>query len=486
MIKLTRNIMRKAGERIEEIILACIIILNIFDFFEILPGELDYIKKIISWTALGYLLYDASLTKIFFGVKHRKADLLLILTYFMLILKNFITYALAAREETEHLAFFYTFIISYAHIIERYSLYIGGAALIILSAYVAYRFNIFSPSLMHVIHEEGPRPRTFGKFLIRFMMVFLVFIGFFTIVFNLMMEWLAIAVDAPLLMLAILFYIFKAKDFGPETFLYKLGTVGEGFYERFIQLFHSKKRIFLGISGMLVLHLLTDIGNFIVPHVTGLHDVLYFAQFDPKTHTPILSHMISDLDLAGSMAHVSQILYLYVTNVFAMLFLLITPSFLWYVLFYEKKININDAILGIFGAAIISFFMAPIFRITSIGSESIVGVDIQTQSALVTSYPAATITLISLAVGILVYAFTHIKFVKNIYIVTSISVCMLFMGYYIYNFFTDITSYYLNNIIVLLQSSEIFLGVFLFFMFMITIVFYIGGFGLFIVEVIKS
>ena len=55
---------KKISQRIEELILILIILLNIFDFFELLSADLDFIKLIISWTVLGYLIYKASLTKI--------------------------------------------------------------------------------------------------------------------------------------------------------------------------------------------------------------------------------------------------------------------------------------------------------------------------------------------------------------------------------------------------------------------------------------
>jgi len=79
----TINDMEKRGveQRIEEIILLFIILLNIMDFLEILPGDLDYAKKIISWSALGYLLYKASLTRIFFNNKHKFVDFALIISY---------------------------------------------------------------------------------------------------------------------------------------------------------------------------------------------------------------------------------------------------------------------------------------------------------------------------------------------------------------------------------------------------------------------
>src|SRR3989338_1652799 len=250
----------------EELILLLIIFLNIDDFLELISPEWDYIKKIISWTALGYLLYKASLTHLFFGEKHKRLDLMLVLAYFFMTMKNFINYAhIAQRELTEkagevisfaqieltkgmefitikvsniahittgdftqktlhdiatsitltHPDFylrltdsssskylvayvnsfllpFINTVVEHAYIIEKISFLIGGIILIVLSFYFAYCYQIRNPSLLHVIHEEGDLNASW-KYITRPVVIFIVLIAFFIIVFNLMMEWLAVA-----------------------------------------------------------------------------------------------------------------------------------------------------------------------------------------------------------------------------------------------------------------------------------------------------
>ena len=88
---------KRIMHRLEEVILILIIILNVLDFFEILPADIDFAKKIISWTALGYILYKASLTKIFFNNQKMSIDILLIMSYFMLIFKNIIIFSSGIR-----------------------------------------------------------------------------------------------------------------------------------------------------------------------------------------------------------------------------------------------------------------------------------------------------------------------------------------------------------------------------------------------------
>src|SRR3989344_7990940 len=79
--------------RVEEVILVFLVLSDVLDFFDILPGDLDYLASVVSWAALGYLLYKISLTRIFFNNRHRYVDILLIVSYFMLIFKNIVIFS---------------------------------------------------------------------------------------------------------------------------------------------------------------------------------------------------------------------------------------------------------------------------------------------------------------------------------------------------------------------------------------------------------
>jgi hypothetical protein len=85
-----KNIEKRLEFGIGEALLICLIILDILEFLNILPTDLDYIKRIVSWAVVGYLLYKVDLTEIFFGYKDRIIDISLILAYFLLIMKNFV------------------------------------------------------------------------------------------------------------------------------------------------------------------------------------------------------------------------------------------------------------------------------------------------------------------------------------------------------------------------------------------------------------
>jgi len=402
----------KAGAgSVEEILLLGIILLNFMDFIEHISPDLDYVKKIISLSALGVLMYKASPTKIFFGNKQPFPDVMLVISYLLLSVKDMLSYSVSAitdltergvsywgnvyaagsapnpidiastagnvsidavqkipvGPELSSLVREFTFsgfppqanevfirvhsdsssalfliepkyfmhrwhnvLLEHSASIEVGALLIGVAILLVLSIYFTFRANISSPSLLHAIREEGSL--TWKKIVTRTLIIFLVLNFFYVAVFNLMLEWLALAIDAPLLMIAIFFYFFAwlkhHRKFASQSLLYRIGNFGESFYEKFIAMFHDNRGIMLGLSGMLVLHLATDIGNYLVPYITGIHDPFYFAHLG-SGHTTLFSFTNMQDSLAGmDLARVSgfgkiAVFFTYMMNAMGVLLIFI-------------------------------------------------------------------------------------------------------------------------------------------------------------------
>jgi len=478
--------MEEPSIRLSEIfILIFIILISFLDFFEVLPGDVDFAKKILSWLLLGYLLYRISLTQLFFGVKKKSFDLLIVLTYFLLIIKNLVGFAGASIEEANLLLPLYEFLVHNSMAIEMYCFNIGGILLILLSFIMAFMFEIKKPSLMEVIHEEGT-PLGAAKMLKRFLSTFFVLTFFFIVVFNLVMEWLAIAVDASLIVAAFIFYMFTMfrshyKKLNPTSFLYRVGDVGEEFYENFIALFHSKERIFLGISGLLVLHLLTDVANFIIPYLVGFHDVLYFSQLGAN-HEALYLLFLKDAVLTTTILQKVFLSLIYLFNIFAMLFLLILPAYIWHELYKREGFFVSDSKLSLFFMTIMTFILVPVFKIQQIKVESLVGVDIITKQIL----PLNNITLITisiLAAGILFYFLGLNHYIKEKLIALGIILVDIFFGLYIYLFFMSTALYYMETINLLwVDMGKYFIAFYFAMFFIITCAFYIIGFFIFLAE----
>src|SRR3989344_8565488 len=84
---------------IEEIILFAIIAVSVIGLLFFLPGDIAFLKKIVSWIGMGYLFYKIDLAAVFFGKKSKFIDGLLIFSYFCIILKDFFTFSKELTKE---------------------------------------------------------------------------------------------------------------------------------------------------------------------------------------------------------------------------------------------------------------------------------------------------------------------------------------------------------------------------------------------------
>jgi hypothetical protein len=481
-----RQFIERVDYQIEAAILIIIVLLNIFDFFKMLPPEIDYIKKIISWTVLGYLLYQAGITDILFGYSIKKYDALIITGYFLLIFNKFINYSIVfvkdhlSREKGKSILLpFHKMIATNAGIIEL-TFFVIGIAILLFCTYMITKNRLYgSPSVIEIFGNIKN-----GQ--LYFMITFIILISFFIMFFNLFMEWLAIAVDAPLMIAGIIFYLLFAKKFDVETYIYKLGDLGDSFYKEFIRLFHSRKTILIGISGMLVLHAITDVGIYLLPYLTGLQDPLYFSHLG-NGHVDI--HELFNYEIIADATEAVKVASIYIINCFALLLLLIGPGIVWYFMYRSEPLPLPNLLLSLFYGSIIVFFTLPIFKIGSIRNGQLLGSDILTKTVtdqLLYQY-SSIILGIAIGVSILVFMLTYVPLLKAMINYLWFLITYLFFGYYIYNYSSSVIVYYLNTIIInkvtllSLFSTAIF-SVFLF----VSCFFYISAYIFMLVKVIRG
>ena len=447
-----KEVERKLEFGVGEILLIFLISLDIIEFAGILPHDLDYAKKIISWAALGYLLYTADLTEIFFGYKDKLIDVLLILAYFMLIMKNFVVFSKTAVDAIgdvggSFLMPLYLFILDNAYQFEMWTFYIGAGLIIAIACSNLFlNVDVKKPSMMAMIHREGPSSGAAER-LKRTATSFLIFVTFFIVVFNLVMEWLAWAIDSSILVLAIFFYFFffikYSRRFDAERFVYKLGNVGSDFYTNVIRLFHSRETIMVGVAGILVLHLITDAGVFILPYILG-KNIDYFATLGAG-HDTIISLASASLALLETGAMKALAVAGYVFNILAALFLLFGPAFVWYELYKQKRVRIPRAAYLLFFSSVIYFILNPVFSMKRISLGSVSGVDITTSALGVNNI--LLLTAIAAAAGITAFALTYSHPARRGMKYIMFSVLGVFFAFYIFTFSTDLISFYLNAII---------------------------------------
>lgn len=491
----------KVSQRIEEIILVIIIALNVLDAFRMLKGDWDLVQKLTSWTALGYILYKASFTKIIFGNRKGIVDLTIIAAYFLFVMKDFTAYALAAAKEAVFFREALSAMAANASAIDNFGIYAGGILLLIISIYAVFKIEIKEPSFMHVMEEEGKRSGAYGL-AARFLIVLLVLSGFFVVVFNLLEGWLIFLLDSPILIIGVLAYLFIVmrhyEKFSTDHLIYKAGNFGDDLYDKFIGLFHYKRGIFLGVGGILALHLFTDFGNFVIPYIFGIKDEMFIAKLGAG-HSAIFGLMMKDMGAA--LLNNIFIFTVYLLNIIAIVFFLLMPAFVWYKLINKKELHINGVLLGVICSSLMSFILMPLFSVREIPlditlNEGLTGADILTRGMMnggffinkLIAYPLSVfiVAAVSVIVGIFVYLLAIDREARKKAFIVCVLIGFGFFGIYMWFFFASLFSYYTQAIITLIMTQHFFISAYMFIFMMLTVIFYIGGYAMFVYELVKE
>lgn len=479
--------------RLEELMIITLIGLQILDFLELLPGDLDFLKKIHSWIVLGYLFMRVSLSMVFFGIKVVWFDISIIFSYFLFFAKDLAAIAGVGLEEAGFTRPLLEFLSVNGPFIEQYAFTAAGISLIFLALLAAKKIQISGISFLGVLHEDIPH-----KYPHRAAAIFLALVAFFILVFNLAMEWLAVAVDAPLTVLAILAYLFIIiryhRHFAPDTLLHKVGDVGEKFYENFLRLLSTKEHLSMSLLGLLALHALTDIGNFIIPYLSGFQDSLYFSQLGPG-HDPLIALFRSDILGAGFFGAIAAAA-VYLGNAAAMLFLLVMPSVIVYQLMKHRQLKAANFFQAVILSSLFILFTVPLFTISEISSKGLVGVDISTQSIAEsqswisrfipdTAAKADAAMLLAFALLLAVFFMDYARSLRKDFFVLIVLIGLVFFGEYVYYFLKDTVEYYSSSVQMLVSQGEFFISFYFLLFLGMNILLYVGGYLLFWYEVLK-
>ncbi|MBT7440151.1 hypothetical protein HN789_02835 [archaeon] len=489
---------------IEELILIVLISMNLLEFAGLLPGEASFVKAIISVTGLGYVLYKTSLSDIFFGERNRQVDYILLLSYFLMVANKFIQFSKASFHEAELLQEFFLLLITPRNevLITTVCFITGTLILLGLSIYAASKLQIKAPSIMHAIHGES-----IHNIFLKFFSVFMIFTSFFVIFFNPVFEWFALVIDAPLIVVVVFFYIFRIHDIGrsrdSEEVLFKIAESVDNFFEKFIELFHSRKTLFFAIGGLLIFHLIADAAAFMVPYAIGTHSI--YQETLEEQHDSVKTLYLGDKATTSNNLHHLAMFFGYIFNVLAMLFLMLFPCFIWYAI-YSVTIQNNFQIrpfsillISLFYSLMIFQIFLPVFNVSNFRSTDthtidIYGVDIQSKSILSNNRDLGLYFLISFIVFIFVFLLSTIPRIKSILFGLMSLFGLSFFGLYIYNYYTSVALYYINTILFMVNHISLsFSGfhtayiliinaIFL----LVETVFYIGGYFSFITHMFKD
>ncbi len=457
------------------------IFLNIIDFLNIISGDLDFFKKLLSWSIIAYIFYKVSLTKIFIGERIKQYDVMLIISFSIFsVVKALVLYVKNSNLEN-YLIFKYFLIfissLNYTALL-NFSYLAGFIIIIIISLFLYLNYGAKRESFIGSFNLDN---KSYGSILELLILVFTsLFFG--VVIFNFFMEWFALAVDALILVIGLIYYLFLYIHNHTESrfsyLLRDISNTGNDFYKNLIMLFSNKKTVFIGISFLLTLHLLVDVGVYLVPYSIGTQNTLYMSSLDHidnlneennRYHTPLFNFLdIKNSNLYLDFYNIQNdfllgfgIILVYLTTLIVFFYLMIMPFYIFYKNISENKINFNSSISILFLSSLIFFFLISVavpnitnpINIDLPKSLSVKGVDLHTDTVtniLIDNYLK---TAVELLLSIILFATTSIFLLfryekyKIFFDKIIFVIIIIFFLYYIGLFFSSTLQVEYNSLV---------------------------------------
>lgn len=267
-------------------LLISFILLNLLDFFNFFSlissftGDVEFFKKILSWSLIFYLFGNLSLTRIITGFKNKSYDSLLLFAYSLVAFPSILNFYLNNVDFSSYSIFSFLINSSFQLLIREYSLFLlnsGIVIIFIISVLIFLNLPIHKESFIgsFSINPENYFSNVFKLLLIIGFNLFFVFTFF-----KFFMEWFALAIDAALVLLGLLYYVYiyifkHEKELKLESFLKDIVNSGNSFFKQLILYLQDKKTFFIAISLLITIHLVVDIGVYLIPFSTGIDNGLY-------------------------------------------------------------------------------------------------------------------------------------------------------------------------------------------------------------------
>ncbi|MBT4351143.1 hypothetical protein HOD20_01315 [archaeon] len=303
----------------------------------------------MSWFGLGFVLYKISFMKIFFGkeqlyhttykskIKNYIFDILIIISFYLLNFSDFTSILLSLNHKTHFFNEIIEIIINYSSMLELITFHLGGLIILFVSIYLGTKIKIEKNSLMSIIHEDF-FPKTIEQKIIRSLSIFVILCGFYITYFNLISEWFTLVLGTPLTLVGLFsaIYILRNKHkIKSRNFKHKISKISEFFEKDMFNYFHEKSKIKYVFSGLLVLHIFTDLFSFLVPFLTNLNHNLY--TFFLQKNRWIGEFIKTDLQTTN----LFNIIWIYGGIIFFFIALTILPLLLWNASLRKKHISFH-------------------------------------------------------------------------------------------------------------------------------------------------
>lgn len=331
-----KNLLSIFKKSILYFLLFAFIILNILDFFNFFSlissftGDVDFFKKILSWSLIFYLFANLSLTKIITGFKNKSYDILLLIAYSFVVFPSILNFYLNNVDFELYNIFSFIINNSFQNLITEFSLFVLNFGIVIIAVVSILIFLNLPIHKESFIGSFSINPYNYFSNIFKLLLIIGFNLFFVFTFFKFFMEWFALAIDAALILLGLLYYVYiyifkHEKELRLDSFLKDIVNSGNAFFKQLILYLQDKKTFFIAISLLITIHLVVDIGVYLIPFSTGIDNGLYNVLNDDNSPLkPLLGiedswveHQINALE---NNSNITNSMYIYLISIFVITF----------------------------------------------------------------------------------------------------------------------------------------------------------------------
>ena len=501
-----KDAIKKLEFGVMEFLVGALMVIGLVGYFGSVPADLDWIDHTVSFVLFSYLFYKLNITSILFGRTSKPANAAIIVSYFSLFFKDIISYTALDAFKFKVIKFvdyFYSFIYGNTPIANIATFYIGITGIFIASLYLSRKIEISHPSFLYAIYRKK-----FKNSILKFLAIFISLLGFYYFVYSAILEWLEFAIDDPVIAAGIIFFVYKItkhhQKFHADNFIFKIGNFSTALYSRFVSLFHYKRTLPLAISGLLILHALSDLGVFAYSLIFLKEN--FYLEFLRYGHAPFLKLFLEDIKNAPGFA-IMPLFIVYLLNAISLVIFLLIPVIVWARMLSQREFNFGRIFLFFIYSSIISYILLPgyviepITRLSVKGAligedTSIAGVDIlsvrllESKSVLDSLFQdklelVIAVSLISIIFGLAMYIFSsNSKTRKELYAIAIIG-GLTFYAVYTFYFLSSLLDFY-HGALGIIFTPNFLIGITLALFLILSVIFYISGYFMFLYEIVME
>ena len=432
-----------------------VIALNVLDFVNFLSLDLDFFKKIISLGLISFLFYKVSAMKIFFGVRKKIYDVILIIIFLLLTLPKLLFKYVSITNLNEFS--FEFFKIPLIYLVKQLINFEPYKIIDLLFFIGLILYTLFFIYIFLNTKEEGNCfissfnfTNTFKHLIQKILVSYFSLLFFGIIIFNFFVEWFAFAIDYFILFIGLIFltcyfiYHFRKKQNADDkNLISNIANFGNDLYVNCIEYLKDKKTFFYTIVILFACHLFIDFVVFVLSYSLGFFNSFYFYDLNLISENQRAlfnlldiksSVFFEEITLNSGFLSIGIIFFLYLLYITFFSIILTLPLYVIFKKFKKEEININKNIIYF----ILFFLILYVFKLISnyilninlfrdifivkILSGEVLGLFYETQTLFIEKIDYLYFFVI-LAVAFFTFVYlifkiyTKEKFIQNIFIV---------------------------------------------------------------------